>query len=109
MERELKARQQAETVPARHYRPRRRCMVPLAEQDSIVELYQDEGVSMKEVARRHRVSAALVSKLVREARRMPEKKRAQKEKQALEARRREAICKTARALQDQGRPLASCQ
>ena len=56
-------------------------MVPLAEQDSIVELYLNEGVPMKEVARRHQVSAALVSVLVREARKMPEKKRAQKEKQ----------------------------
>ena len=69
----MKEAAQWETVPARKYRPRRRCELSAADIKSIVEEYKVEYIPQKEVARRFRVTVPLVSNFVCEAKSKPSK------------------------------------
>ena len=42
-----------DTVPSRHYRPRRRSSISYDEQDEIIQSYLSGSLPQKELARRH--------------------------------------------------------
>ena len=82
---------QLECVPARKYRLRRRNDLTAAEQQQIVDSYVKEYIPQKEVARRFRVTPLLVSNLVTDSKKRPEKLREVKAREKLQVTQLEAI------------------
>ena len=82
LEKELRARELKDKYPASKHRKRHLKELKAQEVTDIVHAYLVEHVPQEEIAHVHRVSAPLVSRLVCEARKTPEKqsKRRQKEK-----------------------------
>ena len=75
----------------RKYRPRHRNNLTAAEQQQIVDSYVKEYIPQKEVARRFRITPQLVSNLVTDSKKRPEKLREVKAREKLRATQREAI------------------
>ena len=94
-----------ETVPAKKYRPRRRPELSAEDELNIVESYTVKYMSQKRVAQRFRVTKSLVSNLVCEARKMPEKLEKKKDREELAQQKREAIMETVEAIQSAGKEI----
>ena len=94
-------------MPARKYRLRRRNGLAAAEQQEIVDSYVKEYIPQKEIARRHRVTPALVSALVRDSKKKPEKLREVKEREKQQATQRAAIQTAVGGLQREEQVISS--
>ena len=79
LEKELLARERHRAPPGRKYKKRRRSELSIVEMEEIVDGYLTKGMYQADVAKFHRVTPALVSNLVTEAQRRPEKLREMKE------------------------------
>ena len=75
---EIKQQAMLETVPCRKYRARRRHELSAEDEENIVRAYTQDYMTQKDVARKFRVTETLVSDLVRESRKKPEKLREKK-------------------------------
>ena len=75
LEKEIRAQQREERCPGRKYKKRPLGKLSSSEVNDIVHGYQVEFFSQEEIALRHGVTKALVSKLVCQARKEPEKQR----------------------------------
>jgi len=81
LEKDLKAKHQAEWYPGRHYKKRRHAELSSTEIMDIVHSYLVDHQYQEEIARHHGVTLKLVSKLVCQARKEPEKLRERKQKE----------------------------
>ena len=80
MEKEIKERTAKSEPAGKKYRPRRRSELSSAEIFDIVHEYLVKNMMQAEVAKKYRVRPALVSKLVNEAKKQPQKLRDLKQK-----------------------------
>ena len=64
-----------------HYKPRHKPSLSSKDMEDICRSYTVDKLSYPEVAKKHRVTPALVGKLIREARKMPEKMRERKQQE----------------------------
>ena len=62
--------------------------------DDIVNAYNNQNISQKEIALKFRVTVQLVRDLIRDSKKFPEKKRKMKEQPELTLKKREAIMQT---------------
>ena len=77
-------RDRKETAAAHRYRPRRRRGLSAAEQQEIIDAYVRQYIPQREIAKRFRVTHNLVSGLVQDSKKRPEKLRAVKEREKLQ-------------------------
>ena len=80
-EKEIRARYLQEKPAGRKYKHRRRCQLSSGDVEEIVAACDEGSLTQAEVAKKFKVKAALVSKLVTEARKQPEKLRILKQKE----------------------------
>ena len=80
-EKEIRARYLQEKPAGRKYKHRRRCQLSSGDVEEIVAACDEGSLTQAEVAKKYKVKEILVSKLVTEARKQPEKLRILKQKE----------------------------
>ena len=85
-------------MPSRSYRARRRVELSFEEQEEIVDAYNKNGWTQKELAMKYRIKIQLARDLVREARVYPEKRRQAKLKAKERKMQQDAIISSAKTI-----------
>ena len=80
-EKEIRARYLQEKPAGKKYKHRRRCQLSSADVEEIVAACNEGSLTQPEVAKKYKVKAILVSQLVTEARKQPEKLRILRQKE----------------------------
>ena len=101
----LRERRLQEVELCRQYRPRRRRLLSLEEQQEIADSFLVELRSQKEIAHKFRVTRQLVRDLVAEARKHPEKRLKATRKEEEAERRHDAVKEAVQVLQGSGKPI----
>ena len=96
-----------ETVPCRQYKPRHRKSLSVTELQAIVDAYTKDYMSQEDVARKFRVTTTLVSNLVAESKKKPEKMKEAKYRVKLDSERRKAIQQIVEDLLNEVKPITS--
>lgn len=108
-EAEEKLLSKMESVPARKYKKRHLKCLEVEERTAIIYEYLVECCSQEDIARRHRVSAALVGRLTKAMKKNPEMIQELKEKRLVEEEGHKRICDSAREMLAANRPIWKAQ
>ena len=105
LELEIKNRARSQAGVTAKYKKRHLKQIPPAVRDKIVSMYLDHHVFQKDIAKVFKISAAMVSRLVKEAQENPEKNENLKLREEKNHSQREAIKKVVHGKLEQNEPI----
>lgn len=105
LEKELRERERTDTMPGHKYKKRHRKELEAEEIEDIVHKYQVQHLTQVETAKQHRISPSLVSRLVEESKKQPEKLRETKLKEKNAQKAQESVTRVVSYMLERSIPI----